>query len=145
MTLISPPRFRHGGAWKIIFSNGNPLPLHCGDDASISSGPVDRARHRRYSRRPANGRKRSGKAWTMKIVAFEGQGGARLGVVEGDQAIDLQVVDSNAPTDLGEWLAKNNGDVKPLAELAKRAPATARKPLASLTYRLPVGRPGKII
>jgi hypothetical protein len=37
----------------------------------------------------------------MKIVAFEGQGGARLGVVEGDQAIDLQAVDSNAPTDLG--------------------------------------------
>ena len=81
----------------------------------------------------------------MKIVAFEGQGGARLGVVEGDQAIDLQAVDGNAPTDLGEWLAKNNGDVKPLADLAKRAPATARKPLSGLTYRLPVGRPGKII
>jgi 2-keto-4-pentenoate hydratase/2-oxohepta-3-ene-1,7-dioic acid hydratase in catechol pathway len=32
-----------------------------------------------------------------------------------------------------------------VAELAKRAPATARKPLSGLTYRLPVGRPGKII
>ncbi len=81
----------------------------------------------------------------MKIVAFEGQGGARLGVVEGDQAIDLQAVDANAPTELGEWLAKNNGDVKPLADLAKKAPASAHKPLASLTYRLPVGRPGKIV
>ena len=30
-------------------------------------------------------------------------------------------------------------------ELAKRAPASARKPLSSLTYRLPVARPGKII
>ena len=69
----------------------------------------------------------------MKIVAFEGQGGALLGVVEGDQAIDLQAVDGNAPTDLGEWLAKNNGDAKPLAELAKRAPATARKPLSGST------------
>ena len=66
----------------------------------------------------------------MKIVAFEGQGGARLGVVEGDQAVDLQAADGNAPTDLGAWLAKNNGEVKPLAELAKRAPASARKPLA---------------
>src|ERR1700745_3078739 len=91
--------------------------------------PVEHARRRRYSRRPANGRKRSRKAQIMKIVAFEGQGAARLGVVEGDQAIDLQAVDSNAPADLGEWLAKNNGDVKPLAELAKRAPASARKPL----------------
>src|SRR5215467_5985847 len=81
----------------------------------------------------------------MKIVAFEGQGGARLGVVEGDQAIDLQAVDGNAPTDLGAWLATSNGDVKALGDLAKRAPAGARKPLASLTYRLPVARPGKII
>jgi 2-keto-4-pentenoate hydratase/2-oxohepta-3-ene-1,7-dioic acid hydratase in catechol pathway len=81
----------------------------------------------------------------MKIVAFEGQGGARLGIVEGDQVVDLLAADSKAPTDLGEWLAKNNGDVKPLAELAKRAPASARKPLAGLSYGLPVGRPGKIL
>src|SRR5208282_6710226 len=81
----------------------------------------------------------------MKIVAFEGQGGPRLGVVEGDQVIDLKAADSKVPTDLGEWLAKNNGDTKPLAEIAKRAPASARRPLAELTYALPVGRPGKII
>ncbi len=81
----------------------------------------------------------------MKIVAFEGQGGPRLGVVEGDQVIDLQTVDAKVPADLGEWLAKNNGDTKTLGELAKKAPASARKPLSSLTYALPVGRPGKII
>jgi 2-keto-4-pentenoate hydratase/2-oxohepta-3-ene-1,7-dioic acid hydratase in catechol pathway len=81
----------------------------------------------------------------MKIVAFEGPGGARLGVVEGDQAIDLQAADSKVPTDLGEWLKSNNGDVKPLADIAKRAPASARKPLSGLTYRLPIGQPGKII
>jgi 2-keto-4-pentenoate hydratase/2-oxohepta-3-ene-1,7-dioic acid hydratase in catechol pathway len=81
----------------------------------------------------------------MKIVAFEGQGGPHLGVVEGDQVVDLQAVDSKIPSDLGEWLAKNNGDTKPLAALAKGAPAAARKPLAGLKYALPVGRPGKII
>jgi acylpyruvate hydrolase len=81
----------------------------------------------------------------MKIVAFEGQGGPRLGVVEGDQVIDLQAVDSTVPADLGAYLAKSNGDLKPLAEIAKRAPASARKPLAGLTYALPVGKPGKII
>ena len=81
----------------------------------------------------------------MKIVAFEGQGGPRLGVVEGDQVIDLQAADSKVPTDLGEYLAKHNGDTKPLAEIAKRAPANARKPLAGLVYALPVGKPGKII
>jgi 2-keto-4-pentenoate hydratase/2-oxohepta-3-ene-1,7-dioic acid hydratase in catechol pathway len=81
----------------------------------------------------------------MKIVAFEGQGGPRLGVVEGDQVVDLQAADSKVPADLGEWLAKNNGDTKPLADIAKRAPASARKPLSGLTYALPVGRPGKIL
>jgi acylpyruvate hydrolase len=81
----------------------------------------------------------------MKIVAFEGQGGTRLGIVEGDQVIDLNAADDNLPGDLGEILAKNNGDTRPLADIAKRAPASARRPLADLTYRLPVGRPGKIL
>ena len=81
----------------------------------------------------------------MKIVAFEGQGGPHLGVVEGDQVVDLQAVDPKVPADLGAWLAKNNGDTKSLADLAKKAPASARRPLAGLTYALPVGRPGKII
>jgi acylpyruvate hydrolase len=81
----------------------------------------------------------------MKIVAFAGAGGPRLGVVEGDQVIDLSAADSKAPTDLGEWLRSNNGELSPLAEIAKRAPASARRPLAGLTYALPVARPGKII
>jgi 2-keto-4-pentenoate hydratase/2-oxohepta-3-ene-1,7-dioic acid hydratase in catechol pathway len=81
----------------------------------------------------------------MKIVAFESQGGVRLGVVEGDQVIDLQSVDGRVPSDLGEWLATNDGDLKPLADIAKRAPANAHRPLSDLIYRLPVGRPGKIV
>ena len=81
----------------------------------------------------------------MKIVAFSSGQGPRLGVVEADQAVDLSAADGNAPTDLGEWLSANNGDLKPLADLAKRAPASARRPLADLTYGLPVARPGKII
>ena len=81
----------------------------------------------------------------MKIVAFEGQGGPRIGVVEGDQVIDLQAAESRVPNDLAEWLAKTNGDTKQLAEIAKRAPASARKPLSSIAYALPVGRPGKIV
>jgi acylpyruvate hydrolase len=81
----------------------------------------------------------------MKIVAFEGQGGPRLGVVEGSEVVDLTAADSNAPTDLGAFLAKNNGETKLLADIARRAPASARKPLAGLTYALPVGRPGKVL
>jgi acylpyruvate hydrolase len=81
----------------------------------------------------------------MKIVAFEGHGGPRIGIVEGDQVVDLQAAESRVPNDLGAWLAKTNGDTIELAEIAKRAPANARKPLSSITYALPVARPGKII
>lgn len=81
----------------------------------------------------------------MKIVGFEGAQGLRLGVVEGDQVIDLQAVDPNLPRDLGRVLAKTDGDLSGLAALAKKAPASARVPLAGLKFALPVAYPGKII
>jgi 2-keto-4-pentenoate hydratase/2-oxohepta-3-ene-1,7-dioic acid hydratase in catechol pathway len=81
----------------------------------------------------------------MKIVGFEKGGSLHLGVVEGDSVIDLQAVDAKVPGDLGEWLRANNGDLKPLAALAAKAPASAKLPLAGLTFGLPVARPGKII
>jgi 2-keto-4-pentenoate hydratase/2-oxohepta-3-ene-1,7-dioic acid hydratase in catechol pathway len=81
----------------------------------------------------------------MKIVSFVDGGGLRLGVVEGDNVIDLQAADPAAPADLGDWLGRSNGDLKPLADLAGRAPASARRPLAGLKFALPVPAPGKII
>ncbi len=81
----------------------------------------------------------------MKIVAFEERSGPRLGIVEGDSVVDLSAADSAIPADLGEYLRHHNGDLKPLADIAKRAPASARRPLSELTFGLPVGRPGKII
>jgi acylpyruvate hydrolase len=81
----------------------------------------------------------------MKIVGFSTNEGLRLGVVEGEQVVDLQAVDAGAPADLGEWLRRGNGDLGPLKSLAARAPASARRPLKGLKYALPVARPGKII
>jgi 2-keto-4-pentenoate hydratase/2-oxohepta-3-ene-1,7-dioic acid hydratase in catechol pathway len=81
----------------------------------------------------------------MKVVGFEAEGGLRLGIVEGDQVIDLQAVDPKVPTDLGAALAANNGDLNPLGDIAKKAPASARRPLKGLTFGLPVARPGKIL
>jgi len=81
----------------------------------------------------------------MKIVGFEANNALRLGVIEGEEVIDLQAADVQAPNDLGEWLRRANGDLKPLADLAKKAPASARRPLKGLKYALPVARPGKIL
>ena len=81
----------------------------------------------------------------MKILGFETNEGLRLGVVEGDNVIDLQAVDPRLPVNLADVLAQTNGDLKPLGDLAKKAPAGARKPLNGLKHALPVARPGKII
>ncbi len=81
----------------------------------------------------------------MKIVGFEANGGLHLGVVEGEEVVDLQAVDSSIPGDLGEVLRRGNGDLSPLQSAAKRAPAAARRPLEGLMFALPVARPGKVI
>jgi len=81
----------------------------------------------------------------MKIVGFHGNDGLHLGVVEGEHVIDLQAVDAKVPSDLGALLAGTNGDFVPVKDLAKRAPASARRPLKGLKYALPVAQPGKII
>ena len=79
----------------------------------------------------------------MKIVGFEQGRDLRLGVVEGDQVIDLQAVDPKIPSDLAVVLA--NGALKQLGDVARSAPASARIPLKDLKFALPVARPGKIV
>lgn len=81
----------------------------------------------------------------MKIVGFEVDGKLHLGVVQGDSVIDLQAVDPKVPGDLAEVLKSTNGDLSSLADLAKKAPASAHRPLAGIKYALPVAKPGKII
>jgi acylpyruvate hydrolase len=81
----------------------------------------------------------------MKIVGFESGTGPHLGVVEGVQVIDLNATDTRLPSDLGAALRATDGNLAPLADLAKRAPASARRPLRGLTYALPVGHPGKVV
>ena len=81
----------------------------------------------------------------MKIVAFEGQGGPHLGVVEGDQVVDLQAADSKVPTDLGGGWQRTTAipSRSPTSPSARRRARESRS--LGLKYALPVGRPGKII
>lgn len=80
----------------------------------------------------------------MKIVNFQTSNGIRMGVVDGDSVIDVQAVDAKLPNELGAFL-RANGDMRALAEIAKKAPASARLPLAGLKFAMPVTNPGKII
>ncbi|MET0639702.1 MAG: fumarylacetoacetate hydrolase family protein [Hyphomicrobium sp.] len=81
----------------------------------------------------------------MKIVGFEANNSVRLGVIDGDNVVDLQAVDANVPADLAEVLRRSNGDLSSIGALAKNAPASARRSLDGLKYALPVAHPGKII
>ena len=81
----------------------------------------------------------------MKIVGLELNNSVHLGVVDGDSVIDIQAVDASVPGDLGDYLRKNNGDLSGLAALAKKAPASARHPLAGLKFTMPVAKPGKVV
>ena len=81
----------------------------------------------------------------MKIVGFQTNEGLRLGVVEGDNVVDLQAVDPKVPANLADILAQNGGDLKSLGDLVKRAPGSARKPFKGLKLGLPVARPPKVI
>src|SRR5271170_6749698 len=81
----------------------------------------------------------------MRIVGFNTNEGLRLGVADGEEVIDLQAIDKNVPSDLGEWLRRNNGDLTPIKALAERAPFKARRPLEGTAFAIPVSQPGKII
>jgi len=81
----------------------------------------------------------------VRGMGFEAEGGLRLGIVEGDSVIDLQAMDPNLPGDLAVVLDAMNGNLKTLGDMAKRAPASAHRPLKGLKFGLPVARPGKIL
>ena len=81
----------------------------------------------------------------MKIAGFEAEGGLRLGIVQGDTVVDIQAMDPSIPGDLAVVLDVMNGNLKELGDMAKRAPASAHRPLKGLKFGLPVARPGKIL
>ncbi|WP_137045740.1 fumarylacetoacetate hydrolase family protein [Pseudolabrys sp. FHR47] len=80
----------------------------------------------------------------MKIVNFQSSNGVRMGVVDGDTVVDVNAADSTLPTEYGAFL-RAGGDVKALADVVKKAPASARVPLAGIKFALPVMSPGKVI
>jgi hypothetical protein len=45
----------------------------------------------------------------MKVVGFVANGETRLGVVDGDQVVDLKAADEKAPTDLNSISARRCG------------------------------------
>lgn len=81
----------------------------------------------------------------MKLVGFESGNSLRLGLVQEDVVIDLQAVDPTVPADLATILKSTNGDLSSLIDIARKAPASAYRPLQEIEYAFPVANPGKIV
>jgi 2-keto-4-pentenoate hydratase/2-oxohepta-3-ene-1,7-dioic acid hydratase in catechol pathway len=81
----------------------------------------------------------------MRVLGMEVDGQRRLGVVDGEDVIDLQAADNRIPFDLAEWLRAREGDLQTLGDIARAAPSHARRPLNAIRYALPVARPNKIV
>ena len=79
----------------------------------------------------------------MRLVAFKGADGSRVGVVKEDGVIDLTEVDSGAPRTIAAVIREDRmGEV---ADLAAKADAGNRLDFDSLDFELPIADPGKIL
>jgi acylpyruvate hydrolase len=81
----------------------------------------------------------------MKIVAFESQGAARLGVVDGDSVIDLKAAAPDVPSDLMALINQGDRGFASVKKALGSASADQKKPLSSVRLLPPIPRPGKII
>ena len=79
----------------------------------------------------------------MRLVSFKGSDGPRIGVVSGENVIDLTAVDSAAPRDIQTVIAE--GQLNKLAEIAQNASESAHLNYADLELNIPISTPGKIL
>lgn len=79
----------------------------------------------------------------MRLVAFEGADGPRIGVVRGDRVIDIAALDPNAPRDLQSVIKNQLYDC--VAAIADGADDGAVLDFETLDVALPISNPGKIL
>lgn len=79
----------------------------------------------------------------MRLLAFDKQGQAAVGVRLNDYVIDLANVAPELPHDVAGLLAAGPEALTRAAKLAANASANARLPLGSIKHLLPIPRPDK--
>lgn len=81
----------------------------------------------------------------MRLVTFDQNGAARLGVCVGNSVVDLSVAAPDLPRDLVALIRAGKDAFAATERAAKAAPTEARIPLAQVKFLPPVTQPGKII
>lgn len=81
----------------------------------------------------------------MKLMMFEKDGLARLGVLEKNCVIDVARCDPSLPTTLQALIAAGDSALDCVAAAVKGAPDAAKLALGSVRFALPIERPGKFV
>ncbi|HEX3465520.1 MAG TPA: fumarylacetoacetate hydrolase family protein [Candidatus Elarobacter sp.] len=81
----------------------------------------------------------------MRLVMFEERGEERLGVCEGDRAVDLAWLGGALPRDVMEFVRGGEAARAAVVEALRGAPDGAWRPLRDLRLLPPIARPGKIV
>ncbi|MGJ3259617.1 MAG: fumarylacetoacetate hydrolase family protein [Rhodospirillales bacterium] len=81
----------------------------------------------------------------MKLMMFEADGAARLGVVQGETVIDVAACDPALPSTILALANGGPGVQDAVAEAAADAPETALLARGDVVPALPIARPGKFV
>jgi acylpyruvate hydrolase len=81
----------------------------------------------------------------MKVIRFKTENGTRLGVLEGENVIDIYAGQANAPSDLAALVNSGPNAIADLAELARRSEGKPKIPLKDIKWAMPVELPKKFI
>ena len=79
----------------------------------------------------------------MRLVNFHADDGVRIGVMNGDDVIDLTSVDAGAPRDIQAVIADDA--FQAVQSIADKATDADMRKFDSLSFALPVSSPGKIL
>ena len=81
----------------------------------------------------------------MKFMMFEAEKGSTLGLVDGQNVIELAVLDASLPKDLLTLVQAGPAALAAVKAAAAKSPAAAKHPLASVKPALPIAHPPKFI
>ena len=79
----------------------------------------------------------------MRLMSFQNEAGRRLGLVLGEEVVDLAAVDSNISTDMATFLQL--GEQGRMTAVAAASQGTFRYRRSAVRPLIPIERPGKIV
>jgi acylpyruvate hydrolase len=81
----------------------------------------------------------------MRIIRFKTENGARLGLIRGDNVVDVMSDSADAPSDLAALLKHGPDALRKFSEQADRTSGSRVRPLSEIKAAIPIERPSKFV